>query len=156
VAGSYVIEDLTNRIEAGARALIEWIDRMGGTLAAIEQGVIQRAIQDAAYQSQRAVDAGTSVVVGVNRFASSEPITIDLLRIDPEIERRQVERVRAVRASRSPSEWTRALETVARVAASSDNLMPAVIEAVEARATVGEISDTLRRVFGEYRETVMD
>jgi methylmalonyl-CoA mutase N-terminal domain/subunit len=156
VAGSYAIESLTNAIEAGARELIEKIDRLGGTLAAIEAGFVQRAIQDAAYQSQKAIDSGAQVVVGVNRFTAADEVTIELLRVDPEVERQQVARVRQVRASRSQAEWRMAIDQVARVAASGENLMPSIVAAVEARASVGEISNTLRSVFGEYRESVLD
>ena len=153
VAGSFVIESMTSRIEAEARVLIEQIDRMGGTLAAIEAGFVQRAIQEAAYQAQVAVDSGAQVVVGVNRFATAEPVTIDLLQVDPEVERQQVERVRQVRASRSRHQWTAALDAVGLVARSGGNLMPPIIGAVEAHATVGEISDVLRGIFGEYRDS---
>jgi methylmalonyl-CoA mutase N-terminal domain/subunit len=156
VAGSYAIEALTNRIEADARALLAVIDRMGGTLAAIESGFVQRSIQESAYQAQKDIDAGAQVVVGVNRFATEEAVGIDILRIDPSVEREQVERVRQLRTSRSASEWSAALDGVARCARDGSNLMPAIIAAVEARATVGEISGTLRGVFGEYREAVLD
>jgi methylmalonyl-CoA mutase N-terminal domain/subunit len=156
VAGSYAIEALTTRIEREAAALIERIDRLGGTLAAIEAGFVQRAIQDAAYQAQQAIDRKDQIVVGVNAFTSDEAVNIDLLRVDPEVERQQVERVRQVRASRSPSEWRAALDGVTRAASSGGNVMPPIIAAVEARATVGEVSNALRAVFGEYRESVLD
>jgi len=152
VAGSYVIEALTNRIESESRTLIARIDAAGGTLAAIEQGLIQREIQESAYRAQLAIDAGESVVVGVNRFATSEPHSIDVLRIDPEIEARQIERVRGVRASRAGGAWRAALDAIGVAARGSDNLVPAVLQAVEAQATVGEISDTLRSVFGEHTD----
>ena len=156
VAGSYAIEALTTHIEREAEALIGRIDRIGGTLAAIESGFVQRAIQDAAYQAQQAIDAKAQVVVGVNAFTSDDPVNIDLLRVDPEVERQQVERLRQVRASRSASDWRAAIDAVGRAASSGDNLMPPIIAAVEAHATVGEISNTLRAVFGEYRESVLD
>jgi methylmalonyl-CoA mutase, N-terminal domain len=156
LAGSYAIEALTTRIEQDAAALIARIDRLGGTLAAIESGFVQRAIQDAAYQAQQAIDRKDQVVVGVNAFTSDDAVSIDLLRVDPEVERQQVERVRQVRASRSPGAWRAALDEVGRAAASGDNLMPPIVAAVEARATVGEISNALRAVFGEYRESVLD
>jgi methylmalonyl-CoA mutase N-terminal domain/subunit len=152
VGGAYAIEEMTTRIESGARALIERIDAAGGTLAAIEQGLIQREIQESAYRAQQAIDAGTSVVVGVNRFETDDAETIDVLRIDPEIERRQVERVLAVRSSRDQTAWRSAIDSVSSAARSADNLVPTVIQAVEARATVGEIADALRAVFGEHRE----
>jgi methylmalonyl-CoA mutase N-terminal domain/subunit len=156
VAGSYAIEALTNAIEAGARSLLDTIDRMGGTLAAIETGFVQRSIQEAAYQTQKDIDAGRQVVVGVNKYTSDEQVPVDLLRIDPSVEREQVERVRQLRASRSASECTRALDAVAAAARDGSNLMPVIVAAVEARATVGEISNSLREVFGEYREAATD
>ena len=153
VAGSYAIERLTGEIEEAASALLAEIDRRGGALSAIESGFVQRAIQDAAYRDQRAVDAGERVVVGVNRFAGEgQAPHIDTLRIDPDIERRQVERLREVRASRSESCWREAIDRVQAAARGGNNLLPPVIEAVQALATVGEIADALRAVFGEYRE----
>src|SRR5581483_10513960 len=139
VAGSYAIETATNAIEQGARELIERIDRAGGTLTAIETGFIQREIQESAYQAQRAVDSGDAVVVGVNRFndrAERGTGMAELLRIDPDVERRQIARVQALRAERDGA-----------------NLVPPIVAAVEARATVGEIADTMRAVFGEFTET---
>jgi methylmalonyl-CoA mutase N-terminal domain/subunit len=156
LAGSYAIETLTNQIEAGAVDLLTTIDKMGGTLSAIEAGFIQRSIQEAAYQTQKAIDAGTQVVVGVNKFTSDDKVAVDLLRIDPSVEREQVDRIRQLRASRSQSDWTAAMAEVARAARDGSNLMPAIITAVEARATVGEISNTLREIFGEYREAMLD
>ena len=151
VGGAYAIEEMTNRIEAEASALIQRIDEMGGTLAAIEAGYIQREIQDAAYRAQQAIDAGNAIVVGVNRYVDEEPRRLDLFRIDPEIERQQTDRVRAVRASRSADEWRAALDAVDRAARGGDNLVPPIVQAVEARATLGEVADTLRGVFGEYQ-----
>ena len=150
--GAWAIEDLTNRIEQEARATLDRIETAGGTLAAIEHGLIQRDIQDAAYAAQQRIDAGESVVVGVNRYTSDEPSHIDVLRIDPEIERRQVERVQRVRGGRDAAQCRAALEAVSSAARGADNLVPRVIAAVEARATVGEIADALRSVFGEHKE----
>jgi methylmalonyl-CoA mutase, N-terminal domain len=150
--GAYAIEAMTNRIEQDARALLDRIDAVGGTLAAIEQGLIQREIQEAAYHAQQAIDRGETIVVGVNRFVAEETTRIDVLHIDPDIERRQVERVRAVRASRDPGGWRASLDNLAAAANAPANLVPFVIAAVEARATLGEISDTLRGVFGEHKE----
>jgi methylmalonyl-CoA mutase, N-terminal domain len=152
LAGAYALEELTDTIEREARALLDRIDAAGGTLAAIEQGLIQREIQDAAYRAQQEIDSGARVVVGVNKFASDEETRIEVMRIDPEIEPRQVERVRAVRAGRQAAEWRAALDAVASAARGSENLVPRIVAAVEARATLGEISDTLRGVFGEHRE----
>jgi methylmalonyl-CoA mutase N-terminal domain/subunit len=125
---------------------------MGGTLAAIEQGFVQRAIQDAAYRTQLAVDAGETIVVGVNRYAEGTGAEVGVFRPDPSIEMSQIERVRACRASRDQPACDAALASLERAARSSDNLVPAVIAAVEARATLGEISDAMRRVFGEYQD----
>jgi methylmalonyl-CoA mutase N-terminal domain/subunit len=153
VGGAYAIELLTNRIEADASALIERIDAAGGTLVAIETGYIQREIQEAAYRAQRAVDAGDALVVGVNRYTDGHRDRTEVFRIDPEVERRQVERVRAVRASRSAEESRAATDAVARAARGGENLVPVIIAAVEKRATLGEIADAMRRVFGEYQAT---
>jgi len=121
---------------------------------AIEKGYPQREIQEAAYRHQREVESGERVVVGVNRYAQSEQPSIPLLRIEPRLEAAQAERVRKLRADRDGSRASRALDGVERAAGSQDNLLPAILEAVESYATVGEISDRLRRVFGEHRETV--
>jgi methylmalonyl-CoA mutase N-terminal domain/subunit len=153
VGGAYATEEITSRIEREAIELLERIESMGGTLAAIESGYLQRQIQDSAYSAQQAVDDGKIVVVGVNRFVDTAPNSARVFQIDPGIEQEQVARVRAVRASRSQTEWRAALDDVERSARGSDNLVPAIITAVEKRATLGEIATTLRRVFGEYRET---
>ena len=150
--GSYAIEELTDRIEREAKALIARIDSLGGTLPAIESGFIQREIQDAAYQAQQRIDSGESVVVGVNRYTTEEARAIETLQIDPEMEARQVERVRQVRASRDPIAWRAAIDGVSTAARGTDNLVPPIIAAVEAHATVGEISDAMRAVFGEHKE----
>jgi len=153
VGGAYAIEEMTNRIEHAATELLGRIQSMGGTLSAIESGFIERQIQDSAYAAQQAVDAGEAVVVGVNRHTDAEPRTATVFQIDPDIERQQIERVRAVRASRSETEWRAALESVERAARGGDNLVPVIIAAVEKRATLGEVAGTLRGVFGEYRDT---
>ncbi len=152
LGGSFAIEELTDRIERDAASIIEKIDSLGGTLAAIESGFIQREIQDAAYRAQQKIDSGNSVVVGVNRYATDEEATIDVLRIDPEIETRQIDRVRRLRAARDDRTWRESMKAVETAARAGDNLVPHVIRAVEAHATVGEISDTMRTVFGEHRE----
>ena len=150
--GAHAIEALTNRIDEGARALLDRIEAAGGTLTAIEAGMIQRDIQDAAYRAQQKIDAGEAIVVGVNQYATSETSSIDVLKIDPDIERQQVGRVQALRASRDSAEWSAAMEATKAAAAGSANLVPTIIRAVEARATVGEISDAMRSVFGEHEE----
>ena len=155
VAGSYAIENLTDRIEAGAREYISRIDAVGGLFRAIETGYVQGEVQKAAYEYQRAIERGEQVVVGVNRFQSDESRAIPTLRLDPEVERSQVGRLRALRARRNADRTKQALDEVESRARSGANLMPAICAAVEALATVGEISDALRRVFGEYRESVV-
>ncbi len=152
LAGAWAIEDLTNRIEREAAAILGRIDAMGGTLAAIEQGLMQREIQDSAYRAQQRIDTEKAVVVGVNRFTDGERPGIEVLRIDPDAERQQQARVAAVRAARDERAWREALAGVGEAARGGANLVPVVIRAVEASATVGEISDTLREVFGEHRE----
>jgi methylmalonyl-CoA mutase N-terminal domain/subunit len=155
VAGSYAIEKLTNEIESGAQEYISKIDAMGGMLRAIEAGYVQQEIQKAAYEYQQAVDRGEQVVVGVNRFQADEGRAIPTLRLDPEIEREQVARLNALRARRDSAKTKAALAEIERRARSTENLMPAILLAVEAYATVGEISDALRRAFGEYQESVV-
>jgi len=155
-AGAYEIERRTDEIEAGARDLLTRIDALGGTLAAIETGYIQRQIQDSAYKAQVAVDDGTSVVVGVNQYQSDEASTVDVFQLDPEIERQQVARVRAVRQARDGSRWRAALDAVGAAARGRDNLVTPIVAAVEASATIGEIADTLRAEFGEYRDQGLD
>jgi methylmalonyl-CoA mutase, N-terminal domain len=151
--GSYYVEQLTDEMEAAARDYIEQIDRMGGTLAAIERGFIQREIQNSAYQYQRAVEERRQIVVGVNKFQQSEPDELKPFKIDPRLEKRQIERLREVRALRSHSEVETALNALETAARGSENLLPHILAACRVFATVGEISDRLRNVFGEYRET---
>src|SRR5271156_1385806 len=155
VAGSYAIEKLTDEIEVAARAYISKIDALGGMLRAIEAGYPQIEIQKSAYEYQQAVERGEQVVVGVNRFQTTEEQSIPTMRIDPEIERSQIARLNALRARRDSAKSQTALEEVERRARGSENLMPAILAAVEAYATVGEISDALRRAFGEYQESVV-
>ena len=155
LAGSYYVESLTDQIEAGARAYLDKIDAMGGTLKAIERGYIQQEIQNAAYEYQRAVDRLEAVVVGVNAFGVDQEQEIPLQRVDEALERKQVERVKALRAKRDQAKWKAALKQVEDTARGTRNLMPTIIEAVEANATVGEISDAMRHVYGEYHETVV-
>ncbi len=155
VAGSYAIEHLTNEIEAGALAYIEKIDSLGGMLRAIESGFVQTEIQKAAYAYQRAVEKKEQVVVGVNDFIAEEERGVATLRIDPQVEREQVQRLQALRARRDTHKTQAAIAELERRAATNENLMPAILGAVEAYATVGEISDALRRTFGEYQESVV-
>src|SRR5512143_530220 len=132
--GAYAVESRTDEIEAGARELLQQIERLGGTLPAIESGFVQKQIQDSAYRAQQAIDNGEAVLVGVNRFATDEEAPIELLRIEPEIEKRQVQRVRAFRASRDERAWGAALDVVKAAARGTDNLVPPIVAAVEARA----------------------
>ncbi|HEU5232614.1 MAG TPA: methylmalonyl-CoA mutase family protein, partial [Terriglobales bacterium] len=154
-AGSYAIERLTDEIEGKANAYIEKIETLGGMIKAIEQGFVQQQIQNAAYETQQKVDDGKAVVVGVNLFIIDEEKSIPIQRVDEALERKQVERVRAFRSRRDQSLCKAALAQVKTTAISGDNLVPVVIEAVEKNCTLGEISDQLRSIFGEHRETVV-
>ena len=154
LAGSYFVESLSNELEAAAWSYLDEIESLGGTLAAIEKGFQQREIQEAAYRVQRAIDSGDQIVVGVNRFTDDEVTTPPTQRIDPEGERRQVERVRRIRAERSADAWTAAMDRLEEIARGEGNLMPAILDAVRAYATVGEISDRLRVAWGEHRELI--
>jgi methylmalonyl-CoA mutase N-terminal domain/subunit len=154
-AGSYFIESLTDEIEKRSKEYLDKIDALGGMLKAIERGFVQQEIQNAAYEYQRAVDEGEAIVVGVNRFAQEKENSVPIQRVDEALERKQVERLRALRAKRDTSAWNSALKGVRDAARSGENLMPKILEAVEASATVGEISDSMRGVFGEYQETVV-
>jgi methylmalonyl-CoA mutase N-terminal domain/subunit len=155
VAGSYAIEKLTDEIESRAKDYIQKIDALGGMLRAIEIGYVQGEIQKAAYEYQRAIERGEQIVVGVNQFVAEKEMSVRTLRIDPELEPGQVERVRALRARRNSARAAAAVAAVEARARTGENLMPAIAAAVEAFATVGEISDALRRVFGEYTESVV-
>ena len=155
LAGSYYIESLTNEIEKRAAEYLGKIEVMGGMLMAIERGFVQQEIQNAAYESQQAVDGGESIVVGVNRFEVEDERPIPIQKIDATLEQKQIARVRALRARRDPGPWRAALQGVEDAARGGDNVMPKIVAAVEACATVGEISDAMRRVFGEYREAVV-
>jgi methylmalonyl-CoA mutase N-terminal domain/subunit len=154
LAGSYAIEELTTEIERRAVDYLDKIDAMGGTLTAIEQGYIQREIQNSAYEFQRAVERNDAIVVGVNRFQSEEERAIKTLRVDPAIEKEQIERVRAVRARRDANATEATLVKLEEAARGTENVLPRILDCVEAFATVGEISNRLRNVWGEYREAV--
>jgi methylmalonyl-CoA mutase N-terminal domain/subunit len=153
LAGSYAIEQLTNEIEKRAVAYLEKIEALGGMLRAIETGYVQREIQESAYKYQRAIESQDAVVVGVNRFQSEEELPVETLAIDPLAEQAQVERVRALRARRDNAATEVALDRLENAARATENLLPRILESVEAYATVGEISNRLRKVWGEYRET---
>lgn len=152
LAGSYYLESLTDRIEEGARRYIAEIDKMGGTLAAIEAGFQQREIEDAAFRWQEEIDSGNRVIVGVNRFEADEPPHEDILRVDPQLRAKQIRRLEELRAERHEEQVRAALERLRNAAETSANLMPPIIDCVEKLCTLGEISDALRVVFGEYDE----
>jgi methylmalonyl-CoA mutase N-terminal domain/subunit len=154
LAGSYFVERLTDDLEGAAQDYLDQIDAMGGAIAAIDAGFQQREIQEAAYRVQREVEEGERIVVGVNRFRDDEVHTPDLQRIDPTAERAQVDRIRRLRAARDADAWKSALDRLSQATATSQNLLPPIIDAVKANATLGEISDTLRVAFGEHRELI--
>ena len=156
LGGSYAVEAATDVLEREALRLIEQVEARGGALRAIERGDVQREIQESAYRYQRQVESGERVIVGVNRFqAEEEEPPGDILRIDAEVERAQRERVRALRARRDPGPWKASLDALSARARSGENLVPAMVDAVLAWATVGEIANRLRGVFGEHRETLV-
>ncbi len=152
LGGSYYIEWLTNQIEDGALKYIRKIDEMGGALEAIRQGYIQREIMRAAYDYQMAVDSSEQIIVGANKFTTGEEHTPRLLEVDETVEKRQIERLRKLKQERDNKKVSEVLDKVRQLARTDENIMPVLIEAVKAYATVGEISDALRDVFGEYRE----
>ncbi|MEA2536253.1 MAG: methylmalonyl-CoA mutase, N-terminal domain, partial [Chloroflexota bacterium] len=154
LAGSYYVETLTNELERAAWEELDAIEALGGTIAAIDHGYQQHRIQESAYLVQRRIESGDQVVVGVNLFQDEAGATPPIHRIDPDGERRQIEGLRRVRAERDPAAWATALDRLAAAAAGDDNVMPALIEAVRAFATVGEISDRLRATWGEHRELI--
>ena len=155
LAGSYYIESLTTEIEKRAVEYLDKIEAMGGMLKAIERGFVQQEIQNAAYKYQQAVDKHEAIVVGVNQFHIDGEKAVPTQHIDEDLERKQVERLRAVRAKRDPGPWKAALQGVEDAAKSAENLMPRILTAVEALATVGEISDAMRHIYGEYKEAVV-
>jgi methylmalonyl-CoA mutase N-terminal domain/subunit len=155
LGGAYAIEALTTRIETEAQAYLDKIDRMGGMLRAIEMGFVQKEIQEAAYQAQRALEEKRQVVVGVNEFVSEGTARVPVFVVDERLGLEQCERLRAVRARRDAARVEATLRELASVATGTGNLLPAILEAVRAYATVGEICDTLREVFGVHQETVV-
>ena len=153
-AGSYAIEELTTGLEKMAEDYIAKIDNMGGMLRAIETGYVQREIQEAAYEYQRAVEKNEAVVVGVNKYRIDEDGTIPIMRIDARIEKNQVERLQALRSRRNPDKAEKCMDALEDAAKGTQNLLPRILECVENEVTVGEISGRLRSVWGEYREAV--
>jgi len=153
LAGSYFVESLTDTMESEALAIIRRIDEMGGIITAVERGYPQKEIADSAYRFQQQVEQGERFIVGVNRFAAEESeVTIPVLKIDMEIERRQIERVKAVRAKRDAAKHAAAVKALRDACMSDQNLVPFVLDAVKANATLGEISDVFREAYGVYRE----
>jgi methylmalonyl-CoA mutase N-terminal domain/subunit len=152
LGGSYFVEHLTSRLEEEASRYIERIDRLGGALSALEKGFQVKEIQESAYRHQQEVESGRRVVVGVNRFVAPTPPISGLLRVDPEVARRQVERLQEVRRKRDNPRVKRLLAQLEDVARSEENTLPAILECVEAYCTIGEICDAFRRAFGEQRE----
>jgi methylmalonyl-CoA mutase N-terminal domain/subunit len=150
--GSYYVEELTDRIEAEATDYIHRIDEMGGALAGIETGYQQQQIQNAAYAFQREIETGKQIIVGVNRFQSDETFDVPVFKVNPAIEQSQVEHITKLRANRNAEKWRQSIADLEATARTSENLMPKIITAAESKATVGEISDALRRVFGEYKD----
>ncbi len=151
LAGSFYVEALTDKIEAQIDEYIKKIDELGGTLKAIELGYIQKEIQESAYRFQKEIESGERIYVGINKYVMEEPPLTNILKVDPKIGEMQVERLKKLRAERDQKKWKEALEKLREVSKSDENVMPAVIEAVKARATVGEICDVWRDVYGEYR-----
>ena len=153
-AGSYAMESLTNHLEAQAQTLIQRIDDQGGMVRAVEIGFVQREIQESAFRLQRAIETGDQVVVGVNQYREEEGTRVPIHRVDPQLERDQVERLQRFRAHREAATVHRCLQGLRQAAAGNDNLMPHIIEAVDSGVTLGEVSDTLRAVFGEHQENL--
>jgi methylmalonyl-CoA mutase N-terminal domain/subunit len=154
LAGSYYVEALTNEIESRAQEYIEKIDGMGGALAAIERGFIQREIQESAYRYQLEVEEGARVVVGVNRFSVEEEMPLRRLKVDPVVQKQQIERLQALRERRDGEKVQSSLTRLRETAQGEENLLPIILECVEAHATLGEICGVLREVFGEYKPSL--
>jgi methylmalonyl-CoA mutase N-terminal domain/subunit len=152
LAGSYYVEELTREIEKRVEAYIKKIDEMGGAPAAIEKGYIQREIQDSAYQYQREIEKEERVVVGVNRFQAEQEKPTNLLRVDPTVRISQLEKLRILKSERDDQKVKKGLAELKRTAEGSRNLMPPIFDAVKAYATLGEICDVMREVFGEYQQ----
>lgn len=154
LAGSYFVESLTDQLEIKAAEYIDKIDRLGGAVKGIEAGYQQREIHNAAFDYQQAVESKREIIVGVNDFMLASEQPPDVLRIDPALERQQAAKVAAVRAERNQASANKALAAVTAAARDGTNVMPRILDAVRAYATLGEISDAMREVFGEYRPSV--
>jgi len=155
LAGSYYVEALTDQIEKTAMEYIKKIDDMGGVTKAIESGYIQKEIQDSSYKYQQSIEKKELIVVGVNKYTMEEKTKGELLRVNPAVEAKQLERLKAVKASRSSKEVEIRLAKIREAAKGNENLMPPIIDAVKEYATIGEISDVMREVFGEYKERIV-
>jgi methylmalonyl-CoA mutase N-terminal domain/subunit len=155
LAGSYLIEHLTDEIERRARELIERVEAAGGQLRAIETGLVQREIAESAFQEAQAIERGDQTVVGVNRFQSDSPVRVETLRLDPRLQARQKARLEQVRAQRDRDAVGRALDHLGEAARGTDNLLPPILDAVQAYATIGEICDVLRGAFSTYRPPIV-
>jgi methylmalonyl-CoA mutase N-terminal domain/subunit len=151
MAGSYLIEYLTDEMVKGAKAYLEKIDQMGGALAAIEKGYIQNEIQDASYQAQKAIDLGEQILVGVNKFQVKETLELERLGVDPVIEQEQKEKLKVLRGKRDGQQINSLMVRLENTARSQDNLMPVLIECVDQQITLGEICNLLRKIWGEYQ-----
>ena len=154
LAGSYFVENMTNEIEKGAKYYIERIEEMGGVISCIESGWIQKEIQNAAYHHQMAVEQKSEVIIGVNDFTQDAGTAPDVLKIDPSVEKNQISRLKKMKAARDGNIVQSHLEKIRNAAEGTDNLMPLYVSAVEDNVTLGEISDSLRKVFGLFKETI--
>ncbi|MGH8057706.1 MAG: methylmalonyl-CoA mutase family protein, partial [Candidatus Entotheonellia bacterium] len=152
LGGSYYVEALTNQMEASAMEYFRKLDEMGGMLVAIDKGFPQREIREAAWHYQREIERRQRIIVGVNEYVVAEDPPLDILVIDPAVEKRQIERVQELRRTRDHARWSQALEELRKAATGKENLMPPILAAVRAYATVGEICQALKDVFGEYQE----
>jgi methylmalonyl-CoA mutase N-terminal domain/subunit len=155
IAGSYYVEELTNEMEEKTTEYIQKIDDMGGAIPAIEKGFFQKEIADSAYRYQREIDEKKRTIVSVNDFATQEECSINLLRVDPKVEKEQVARVQRLRRERDNRKVEKALEKLHHAADRDENLMPTIIDAVKVYATLGEITEVMRKVYGEYKELIV-
>jgi len=154
-AGSYYVEYLTNKIEEEVNKYFEKIDSLGGMVKAIEEGYVQKEIQESAYKYQKAIEKKDTIVVGVNKFTMEEKLPEELLKVNPEVENLQIEKLKKLKAKRDNTKVKEILEKIEDAARTDKNLMPLILEAVKSYATLGEISDTLRKVFGEYKSSII-
>jgi len=151
LGGSWFVEELTDRIEEEAMRYIKKIDEMGGAVRAVEEGYMQREIHRVAYETQRRIESGEQIVVGVNKFRLENEVQPQLMRVDPELAKRQTQRLRELRQKRVNAAVQDALKRLRQAAEGPDNLMPFILDAVRVYATIGEICNVLREVFGEYQ-----